>query len=162
MCRFFPVFSFYSSPSSSSIIAVKSFINATLTQSFAVQPQLHSPDLISRTVNFLIHSSAMSLHLDIIAHSHSHCWLVNSYILTYEFFLIIGSFPIFICSLPSCFLLLLLRVMGKNHPVNGGHRAPALTAPWGAMGGTPRLVPLRTTADQVLAKPHNPYITVAL
>lgn len=52
--------------------------------------------------------------------------------------------------------------MGKNHPVNEGHRAPALTAPWGAMGGTPRLVPLRTTADQVLAKPHNPYITVAL
>lgn len=53
-------------------------------------------------------------------------------------------------SLPSCFLLLLLRVMGKNHPVNGGRRAPALTAPWGAMGGTPRLVPLRTTADQVV------------
>lgn len=60
------------------------------------------------------------------------------------------------------FCVCVFRVMGKNHPVNGGHRAPALTAPWGAMGGTPRLVPLRTTADQVLAKPHNPYITVAL
>lgn len=39
----------------------------------------------------------------------SHGWMINSYNLTYEFVLIIGFLPLFICSPPSCFLLLLLR-----------------------------------------------------
>lgn len=51
---------------------------------------------------------------------------------------------------PSCFLLLLLRAMGRNHPVSGGLPAPAPTAPWGATDVTPRPVPPRITAEQVV------------
>ncbi len=41
--------------------------------------------------------------------------------------------------------------MGRSHLVRGGHQAPAPTALWGAMDVTPRPVPPRITADQVLA-----------
>lgn len=49
---------------------------------------------------------------------------------------------------PSCFLLLLLRAMGRSHPVSGGLPAPAPTALWGATDVTPRPVPPRITAEQ--------------
>lgn len=39
------------------------------------------------------------------------------------------------------------RVIGRSHPINGGPPAPAQTALWEAMDGTPRPVPLRTTAE---------------
>lgn len=46
-------------------------------------------------------------HDSLTLNDHFH-WL-NSYNLTYEFVLIIGFLPLFICSPPCCFLLLLLR-----------------------------------------------------
>lgn len=42
------------------------------------------------------------------------------------------------------------RAMGRNHCVSIGPLAPVPTAPWGATDATHLLVPLKTTADQVL------------
>lgn len=48
-------------------------------------------------------------HDSLKLNGHSHGWMVNSYNHTYEFILIIGSLPLFICSPLSYFLPLLLR-----------------------------------------------------
>lgn len=48
-------------------------------------------------------------HDSLKLNGYSHGWMVNSYNHTYEFILIIGSLPLFICSPLSYFLPLLLR-----------------------------------------------------
>lgn len=116
---FFFIFHLAVPPSSSLTLTVKS--GTVVHQRHAYSSLTNtpvSPECVHWTIYFGATSFSSSIHQgrplsgrhdSLTLTDHSHGRMVNSYNLPYEFVLIIGFLPLFICSPPSCFLLLLLR-----------------------------------------------------